>query len=235
MTYCAPTPNNHDCGQSLLEQGWTVISEFGTLNPSRFGGGEIGGSAQLSAAGWSWSDGMTMQSTSYFTNPALFQFFVSGTVNGYIQTLGPSGPGEYLFAWANLYTSSCNCWVQLLNGTDSSQALFSQRAQYSSQSTYPSGVQVCACVCHEAFTQPLPAPDLMIQYPIAREATQLLPRCSLLLAFARFRPVVSTDRRPGVRVHRCRSSHTVEVAPPLSVSKSLACAGQPISCSGERQ
>ena len=126
MTYCAPTPNNHDCGQSLLEQGWTVISEFGTLNPSRFGGGEIGGSAQLSAAGWSWSDGMTMQSTSYFTNPALFQFFVSGTVNGYIQTLGPSGPGEYLFAWANLYTSSCNCWVQLLNGTDSSQALFSQ-------------------------------------------------------------------------------------------------------------
>jgi len=116
--YCG----DRTCGISLLNNGWTVLTEFGSLLPNRFGGSSVNTADGVYADGWTntgrndWDGGTADMNgvnacdcnAMIVTFPDAMQWFAGG---GYpkaaITRTLPPGTSEVLAAWGGFNGFGC--------------------------------------------------------------------------------------------------------------------------------
>ena len=163
-SYCGDA----QCGQSLLDQGWQVLTEFGTLAPSRFGGFQANNHAQYTQAGWTTPDGYSHafrgdqwdRHHPKLADGASWKAWPPDSLAGSYEHVLPVGIESVLATWGNFYQAGKEgarfppCDIQLL---DVNQTILLNIRQ--SLGTWPTDVMVTL-----ARTSDLASPPTIIRF-----------------------------------------------------------------------
>jgi len=123
QTYCADSV----CGERFAIAGWSVLTEFGSLNPPRFAdmARQASDQPKMSALGWQ-SIGDNIGND--FNNPSFMcngcgmdthiSFFASGYPQATYQMAIPQGTSQLVIAYGGYAQYSCRCDVTNFGGSD---------------------------------------------------------------------------------------------------------------------
>ena len=115
-TYC----DNSACGANLLGMGWNLLSEFGSLSPSRFGGYQINTIQGFSEDSWESFLGGSICCVDYYSDRVsneVLQWFGGSGDSGEQSRVGfqksiPQNTQRVLVAWGGF---SATCTMTILN------------------------------------------------------------------------------------------------------------------------